>query len=83
MSGEGMTPNAGAAGPPAAPVPELRPSTLSGDHLITCRRAVADVQRSAGLGHLAERTLKGEADQLPLMQAAAIAVERVLKGMFE
>jgi hypothetical protein len=56
---------------------------LSGDHLITVRRAVADTQQRLGNGQLAERTLKGEADQLPMMEAAALAVERVLKGMFE
>jgi hypothetical protein len=57
--------------------------TLSGDHLMTVRAAVADTQRAGGLQHLAERTLRGEMDATPMVQAAATAVERVLKGMFE
>jgi hypothetical protein len=55
---------------------------LKGDHLITVREAVADTPRSCGTPQLAERTLKGEGDQLPMMQAAVTAVERVLNGMF-
>lgn len=54
---------------------------LSGDHLITVREAVADTQKQGGFAHLAEATLKGEADQLPMMQAAATAVERVLRTL--
>jgi hypothetical protein len=61
---------------------EKRPTLLSGDHLVAVRQAVADTQRACGMPHLAELTLKGEADQLPMMQAAAAAVERVLKGLF-
>lgn len=55
---------------------------LSGDHLVAVREAVAETQRSCGTPHLAEMTLKGEGDHLPMMQAAATAVERVLRGLF-
>ena len=62
----------------AAPQPKLE-----GDHLIIVRQAVADTQQSIGMGHLAEQTLRGDGDQLPMMQAASLAVQRILKGMFE
>ena len=54
---------------------------LTGDQLRIVREAVADTQRSSGLAHLAERTLQGECDQVPLMQAAVTAVERVLADL--
>lgn len=56
---------------------------LEGDHLLVTRSAVAEVLRESGMAHLAEQTLRGQGDGLPLMQAAARAVERVVKGMFE
>jgi hypothetical protein len=59
------------------------PPALTGDHLIIVRQAVADTQRACGTPHLAELTLRGDADQLPMMQAAATAVQRILKGLFE
>jgi hypothetical protein len=56
--------------------------TINGDQLIAVREAVADVQKQLGLGHLAERILRGELDGQPIMLAAIAAVERVLRGMF-
>jgi len=54
-------------------------TALSGEQLITVREAVADTHRSTGLAHLADRTLAGELDGTPMMQAAVTAVERVLR----
>lgn len=55
---------------------------LSGDHLLTIREAVAEAQDRAGLTSMAERTRRGEMDDLPMMQAAVHSVERVLREMF-
>ena len=75
-----MSPGHGLSGSPAS---ALSPGHgLSGDHLIAVREAVAGVQRRLGTPHLAERTLKGEGDNLPMMEAAAAAVDRVLRGRF-
>ncbi|HWT12272.1 MAG TPA: hypothetical protein VN231_05935 [Allosphingosinicella sp.] len=75
-----LSPGHGLSGSPAS---ALSPGHgLSGDHLIAVREAVAGVQRRLGTPHLAERTLKGEGDNLPMMEAAAAAVDRVLRGRF-
>lgn len=51
---------------------------LSPALLVLVRAAVADMQEASGLGAIAERTRRGEMDQLPVMQAAIAAVERVM-----
>lgn len=71
MSGEGMLPSD--PRPPA-------PTGISGEQLEIVRVAVADTHRASGLAHLVERTLAGELDAAPMIQAAALAVERVLRG---
>lgn len=64
--------------------PQPRPALmLGGDHLVTIRHAVSEVQEDLGLLEMARRTRCGELDGQPIMQAAIRAVERVLKGMFE
>ena len=60
-----------------------RPPKINGDQLLVVREAVAEVQHQAGLPSMAERTLRGEMDNLPIMQAAIYSVERVLGGMFD
>ena len=57
--------------------------SLCPDQMSTVREAVAEQQEATGLAHLAGRTRRGEMDATPMVQAAATAVERVLKGMFE
>lgn len=59
----------------AAPAPS--------DMLVTIRTAIADYHDSQGLKELAERTRRGEMDTSPVMVAARLATERVLKGLFE
>lgn len=54
--------------------------TLSAEQLKAIREAVAEQQRNGGLDHLAERTLAGELDGTPMMQAAIGAVQRVLEA---
>jgi len=51
--------------------------------LVTIRTAIADYHDSQGLKELAERTRRGEMDTSPVMVAARLATERVLKGLFE
>lgn len=60
----------------------MAPARVNGDHLLAIREAVADEQHRLGFPELAGRIRAGECDQLPIMQAAIAAVERVLKGMF-
>jgi hypothetical protein len=50
---------------------------------VTVREVVADWQRSHGFPENAERTLRGEMDNQPIVQCACAVLERVLKAMFE
>lgn len=56
---------------------------INGDHLVSTRAAVADVLQAQGMAENAERTRRGEMDDLPMMRAAIGAVERVVAGMFD
>lgn len=57
-----------------------QPVHLPREQLLLVRQAVADTQQSIGLAHLAEGTLRGDGDQLPMVQAAALAVRRALEA---
>lgn len=51
---------------------------IDGDQIVAVREIVADYQEGSGLSGLAARTRRGEMDELPMVQVAVRAVERVL-----
>jgi len=53
--------------------------TLAPALLVLVRAAVADVQEEAGFPSMAAQTRDGGADDMPFMQAAIAAAERVLR----
>lgn len=53
---------------------------IDGDQLELIREAVAGIQQACGFEGTAARTLAGEQDQLPMMQAAIAAVENVFQA---